>query len=131
MSFAQLPRILLSLGVALLTGEAAVRVAANFLPEVRYLSTMRVKSRLRHHATLEAFLKAQSTHLVPYRNWRNYFNNALGFNDAEFEIPKPPGATGSWLWGTPSATPWPPIRTRSRHWSRGNSACGAARTWIF
>jgi hypothetical protein len=90
MSSVKLSRIVLSLGVALLTGEAAVRIAANFLPEVQYLSTVRVKSRLRHHATLEAFLKAQTTHLVPYRNWRNYFNNSLGFNDAEFEIPKPP-----------------------------------------
>jgi hypothetical protein len=91
MSSVKLSRIVLSLGVALLTGEAAVRIAANFLPEVQYLSTVRVKSRLRHHATLEAFLKAQTTHLVPHRDWRNYFNNSLGFNDAEFDIPKPPG----------------------------------------
>ena len=85
-----LTRIVLAVAAALLTGEAAVRVAAHVLPEVRYLSTVRVKSRPQQHTTLEAFLKAQP-HLVPYRNWHNYYNNSLGFNDAEFEIPKPPG----------------------------------------
>ena len=84
-------RIIAAIGVAWLTGEAAVRITAIFLPEVRYLSTVRVKSRPRHFPTLDAFLKAQTTHLIPFRNWHNYFNNSLGFNDAEFEIPKPPG----------------------------------------
>lgn len=84
-------RLVLALAVALLTGEAAVRIAANYLPGVRYLAAVRVKSRPRHYPTLEAFLKAQTTHLIPYRNWHNHFNNSLGFNDAEFEIPKPAG----------------------------------------
>ena len=84
-------RIALALGVAFLTGEATVRIAANFLPGVRYLSTVRVKSRARRHTSLESFLKAQTTHLIPHRNWHNYYNNSLGFNDAEFEFPKPPG----------------------------------------
>ena len=82
--------IVFALGAAWLTGEAAVRVVSNFVPEVRYLSTMRVRSRPRHSPTLDSFLEAQA-HLVPHRNWRNYYTNSLGFNDAEFEIPKPPG----------------------------------------
>jgi hypothetical protein len=82
--------IVLSLGAALLTGEAVVRIAANFLPDVRYLSSVRVKSRPRRSPSLAAFLSAQTT-LIPHRNWRNYAANAQGFNDAEFEIPKPPG----------------------------------------
>ena len=82
--------IVLSLGAALLTGEAVVRIAANFLPDVRYLSSVRVKSRPRRSPSLAAFLSAQTT-LIPHRNWRNYAANAQGFNDAEFESPKPPG----------------------------------------
>ena len=84
-------RIIAAISVALLTGEAAVRITSGFLPEVRYLSTVRVRSRPQHFPTLEAFLKAQTTHLVPFRNWHNYLNNSLGFNDAEFDVPKPPG----------------------------------------
>ncbi len=83
-------RIILALGAAFLMGEAIVRIASSFLPDVRYLSSVRVKSRPHHYPSLEAFLKAQP-HLVPYRDWRNYYNNSLGFNDLEFEIPKPPG----------------------------------------
>ncbi|MHB8834365.1 MAG: forkhead box protein [Candidatus Methylomirabilia bacterium] len=83
-------RVVLALGAAWLTGEAAVRIVSTFLPGVRYLSTVRVKSRPQKYPNLESFLKAQA-HLFPYRNWHNFYNNSLGFNDAEFEIPKPPG----------------------------------------
>lgn len=86
-----LQRIVLILGVALLTGEAAVRAVSIFLPAVQYLATVRIRPRPQHYQTLEAFLEAQTTHLVPYRAWNNHFNNSQGFNDAEFEIPKPPG----------------------------------------
>ncbi len=64
-------RVALALGAAWLTGEAAVRIVSNFLPGVRYLSTMRVKSRPQKHPNLQSFLKAQA-HLFPYRNWHNY-----------------------------------------------------------
>lgn len=85
-----LQRVALALGASCITGEAAVRIAANFLPGVQYLATVRLKPRQQHFATLESFLKAQP-HLVPYRKRLNYYNNSLGFNDVEFEVPKPPG----------------------------------------
>jgi hypothetical protein len=40
--------------------------------------------------SLEAYLASRAD-LVPHRNFMNYWNNALGLNDAEFVVPKPRG----------------------------------------
>src|SRR5262245_20696901 len=76
---------------AILTGEAGVRVAARVVPSVHYLATAGLVSDAPSYATFEDFLAAHSEHLIPHRPWFNYWNNSLGFNDREFEAPKPPG----------------------------------------
>jgi hypothetical protein len=76
---------------ALAVGEGLVRLAARWSPAVRDLAVPRGDRRPRAFASLEAYLASQPTQVVPHRNWFNYWNNALGLNDVEFEIPKPPG----------------------------------------
>src|SRR5262249_48082257 len=41
--------------------------------------------------SLAEYLASMPTHVVPHRNWFNYWNNALGLNDEEFVVPKPAG----------------------------------------
>jgi hypothetical protein len=77
--------------VCFLAGEVAVRVAARFLPAVQYLANAGHSGRPAIYRSLEDFLAANSGQLVPHRAWFGYWNNALGFNDAEFEAPKPLG----------------------------------------
>jgi hypothetical protein len=83
----------LALGIvaALAVGEGLVRLAARWSPAVRDLAVPRAERRPRTFASLEAFLASQPTQVVPHRNWFNYWNNALGLNDVEFTVPKPPG----------------------------------------
>jgi hypothetical protein len=77
--------------VCFLAGEVAVRVAARFLPAVEYLANAGRSGPPAIYRSLEEFLAANSAQVVPHRAWLGYWNNALGFNDAEFEAPKPPG----------------------------------------
>jgi hypothetical protein len=77
--------------VCFLIGEVAVRVAARFLPAVQYLATAGRRGPPTIYRSLEEFLAANSVLVVPHRASLGYWSNSLGFNDAEFEAPKPPG----------------------------------------
>jgi hypothetical protein len=83
--------LLLGFGLllAVLAGELAVRLAAVFSFEVRYLATAGRRKGPRVFKSLDEYL-ASSTHLLPHRNYMNYWANALGLYDEEFVIPKPP-----------------------------------------
>ena len=83
----------LALGIvaALAVGEGLVRLAARWSPAVRDLAVPRDRREPRTFPSLAAYLASQPTQVVPHRNWFNYWNNALGLNDEEFEVPKPPG----------------------------------------
>ena len=83
----------LALGIvgALAVGEGMARVAARWSPAVRDLAVPAREREPRAFSSLEAYLASKPTQVVPHRNWFNYWNNALGLNDVEFVIPKPPG----------------------------------------
>jgi hypothetical protein len=85
--------VALALGVvaALAVGEGLVRLAARWSPAVRDLAVPRDRRGSRPFASLAAYLASQPTQVVPHRDWFNYWSNALGLNDEEFEVPKPPG----------------------------------------
>jgi hypothetical protein len=84
---------LLGLGIvaALVVGEGVVRLAARWSPAVWDLAVPRDRRGPRTFESLAAYLASQPTQVVPHRNWFNYWNNALGLNDEEFEVPKPAG----------------------------------------
>ena len=81
----------LGIAAALAVGEGVVRLAAWWSPAVRDLAVPRDRRGPRTFTSLAAYLASQPTQVVPHRNWFNYWNNALGLNDTEFEVPKPPG----------------------------------------
>src|SRR5262245_42293382 len=81
----------LGIVVALALGEGVVRLAAWRSPRVRALAVARDRRDARGFASLAEYLASQPTHVVPHRNWLNYWNNALGLNDEEFVVPKPAG----------------------------------------
>jgi hypothetical protein len=81
----------LGLVFALAVGEVALRAVALFSTKVRYLSTARGGPAPGRPATFAAYLASRREQLVPHREWFNYWTNALGFNDEEFVVPKPPG----------------------------------------
>jgi hypothetical protein len=81
----------LGIVVALAVGEGVVRLTALWNPTVRDLAGARPARGPHRFASLEAFLGSRPTQVIPHRNWFNYWNNALGLNDAEFAVPKPPG----------------------------------------
>jgi hypothetical protein len=83
--------LVLGIVAALVVGEGAVRLAARWSPAVRDLAGPRDRRGPRTFASLAAYLASQPTQVVPHRNWFNYWNNALGLNDEEFEVPKPAG----------------------------------------
>jgi hypothetical protein len=76
--------------LALAGAEVGVRVAARFSPDVRYLVTGR-DTRPSSFSSLGQFLAEFPAHIVPHRNWNNYYANALGLTDREFSAEKPPG----------------------------------------
>jgi hypothetical protein len=91
-------RLLLSvIGVALgiflvaAPAELALRLVAVFSPETRYLAARREGELRRRFTSLQEYLATQPVHVVPHRQWFNYWTNALGFNDEEFTVPKPVG----------------------------------------
>ena len=77
--------------LALAAGELSLRAIALVSPGVRYLSTARADRAGPRPDSLEAFLAARPEQIIPYRQWFNHWTNALGFNDEEFVVPKPPG----------------------------------------
>jgi hypothetical protein len=79
------------LAAALVLGEGLARLAAWWSPAVRDLAVPRHARPAQAFNSLEAYLASQPTQVVPHRNWFNYWNNALGFNDEEFDVPKPTG----------------------------------------
>jgi hypothetical protein len=81
----------LALAAALVLGEGLARLAAWWSPAVRDLAVPRDARPTRAFNSLEGYLASQPTQVVPHRNWFNYWNNALGLNDEEFEVPKPTG----------------------------------------
>ena len=83
--------LLLGIVAALGAGEGLVRLAARWSPAVRDLAVPHNRRGPRTFASLAAYLASQSTQVVPHRNWFNYWSNALGLNDEEFEVPKPAG----------------------------------------
>ena len=85
-----LAALLLGLVAALVLGEGLVRLAARWSPAVRYLSVLHTTRPL-VFGSLAEYLASMPTQVVPHRNWFNYWNNALGFNDEEFVVPKPAG----------------------------------------
>ena len=82
---------LVALGFVLsaITGEVALRITAGIVPEVRYLAT--AGKAQRRFKNLDEYLASKPMHVMPHRNWFNYWNNSLGLNDEEFMVPKPPG----------------------------------------
>ena len=83
--------LVLGIVAALALGEGLVRLAAWWSPVVRDLAVRRDRPAPRPFTSLSAYLASQPTQVVPHRNWFNYWNNALGLNDEEFEVPKPTG----------------------------------------
>ena len=76
--------------MALAGAELMIRVAARFSIEVRYLVTGRDAKPL-SYSSLAEFLAEARPHIVPHRDWNNYYANALGFTDREFSTEKAPG----------------------------------------
>jgi hypothetical protein len=84
---------LAGLGVvlALGAGELALRAVAAVSPGVRYLATAGASQPPRRFASLAEYLGSKPEHVAPHRPWFNHWTNALGFHDAEFDVPKPAG----------------------------------------
>lgn len=74
-----------------LFAELTVRVTTLFNPTVRYLASAGIGSVPKVFLDLNDFIQNYAGHLTPHRNWNNYWTNELGFNDKEFEFPKPKG----------------------------------------
>lgn len=81
------PRLLLAFLVAFLTGEIAVRAAVALNPRIRYIVA---DQELGEFSTLEALLETQPF-LISHTGRFGYWTNSFGFNDQEFEAPKPSG----------------------------------------
>ena len=79
------PRLLLAFLVAFLTGEIAVRAAVALNPRIRYIVA---DQELGEFSTLEALLETQPF-LISHTGRFGYWTNSFGFNDQEFEAPKP------------------------------------------
>ena len=81
------PRLLLAFLVAFLTGEIAVRAAVALNPQIRYIVA---DQELGEFSTLEELLETQPF-LISHTGRFGYWTNSFGFNDQEFEVPKPSG----------------------------------------
>ncbi len=82
--------LLLGLATSVILVEVGLRVVARFHAPVRYLVTVGNAGEQPVFESLEAYLASRAD-LVPHRDFLNYRNNALGLNDIEFVVPKPPG----------------------------------------
>jgi hypothetical protein len=81
------PRLLLAFLVAFLTGEIAVRAAVALNPRIKYIVA---NQELGEFSTLEELLETQPF-LISHTGRFGYWTNSFGFNDREFEVPKPSG----------------------------------------
>ena len=81
----------LGLLVALGLGELVARLAADLSPRVAYLATASMPPSERRFSRLQDYLASKIIVAIPHRNWFNYWTNAVGMNDEEFAVPKPPG----------------------------------------
>jgi hypothetical protein len=81
----------MGLAASLALAEGMVRLAAWWSPSIQALAIGSTARTPRTYSSLEALLATRSDNAVPHRNWLNYWNNALGLNDEEFVVPKPPG----------------------------------------
>jgi hypothetical protein len=70
-------------------GEILLRLSLDFLPGAKYLVTG--GNRSSEIKTFEDFLTFSEEKIRPFLNWYNYSSNSLGFQDKEFEVPKPAG----------------------------------------
>ncbi len=82
--------VLFGLVISVVLAELGLRAVARFHAPTRYLVTVGDGAERPVFETLEAYL-ASRPDLVPHRDFLNYWNNAFGLNDLEFEVPKPPG----------------------------------------
>ena len=82
--------VLVGLVASVVLAEVGLRTVARFHAPVRYLVTVGDAPEQPVFRSLEAYL-ASRVDLVPHRDFLNYWNNAIGLNDVEFEVPKPPG----------------------------------------
>ncbi len=76
--------------VAFVGAEVSLRILSRFSPDVEFIATAGMKKPVPVFSTLEDYVSARPTQLYPHRNWFNYFNNAFGFNDQEFDEHAPP-----------------------------------------
>src|SRR5690606_18290337 len=85
-----LAAVLGSLLLAVVAGEIVVRLAASHMPGVRLLAEP-LGTRRREPQTCAELLHAYRDHLVPFRVWKGFRCNSLGFHDVEFRRERTPG----------------------------------------
>lgn len=83
--------IAVCLFLVIFTAELVTRIGTLFSPTVEYLASAGTGSVPQVFKDLNHFINNYSVHLIPHRDWNNYWTNALGFNDKEFDFPKPKG----------------------------------------
>ena len=77
--------------VAALVGEGVLRVLAQFLPNVAYLTHAGGRSEGPSSETLSEYLQNPEYQLYPLSEFYGYAKNSLGLLDKDFDIPKPKG----------------------------------------
>jgi hypothetical protein len=82
--------VLFGLVTSVVLAELGLRAVAHFHAPTRYLVTVGDGVERPVFETLEAYL-ASHPELVPHRDFLNYWSNAFGLNDLEFDVPKPQG----------------------------------------
>jgi hypothetical protein len=83
--------VALGLVVGAALAEVGLRALSTVHAPLRYLVTLGHSPDRPRFSSLEAYLSAQASALMPHRDFLNYWNNSLGFNDVEFTVPKPQG----------------------------------------
>jgi hypothetical protein len=81
----------LSTVAGLLLAELSLRVAARLNPQIAYLATAGTRGGPPVFTTLHEYLASKVGHIMPHREWRHYWANALGLYDEEFSPGKAPG----------------------------------------
>lgn len=76
---------------ALVLAEVGVRFVALYSPTVSFLAHAGRSTDPGPFRSLEAYLRSKEPHIEPHREWLNFYTNAFGFNDVEFEEARSPG----------------------------------------